>query len=112
MSALQKLKALMAGENIGAPALGEPSKPSKAPFDPFEGEAGTRISKIEGAGRQANPHLFFAADGTAWLSDRLRDLYDGRAAILEFDGGMSREKANHAAWIEVMRSEGIAVHDS
>jgi hypothetical protein len=111
MSALEKLKAMMAGENSSYAPVAEPSKPSKAPFAGFAGDAGTRISKNVSAGRQANDHLFIAADGTAWLSERLRDAYDERAAIFEHDSGISREQANHRAWVEVMRGEGVIVND-
>jgi hypothetical protein len=55
--------------------------------------------------------LFIAADGTVWLSECLRDAYDERAAIFEYDAGMSHEQASHAAWKGIMKSEGIIVHD-
>jgi hypothetical protein len=58
-----------------------------------------------------NETLKHAVDGTVWLSEHLRDAYDERAAIFEYDAGMSREQASHAAWKDIMTSEGIIVHD-
>lgn len=36
-----------------------------------------------------------------WTEEARRDLYEERAAIMEFDGGLRREEAEAAAWREV-----------
>jgi len=37
------------------------------------------------------------------LPPEWRELYEERAAIMEFDGRLSRERAEAAAWCEVVR---------
>jgi len=37
----------------------------------------------------------------AWTDEARRDLYEERAAIMEFDGGLTRKEADAAAWHEV-----------
>ena len=37
----------------------------------------------------------------AMNEERLRDLFEERAAIMEFDAGMSREAAEREAWLDV-----------
>lgn len=43
-----------------------------------------------------------AARYVAWTEEARRDLYEERAAIMEFDGGMTREEADATAWQEVI----------
>lgn len=58
---------------------GQPDRGSFAPFAPFA-VADTTVQKIEAA----------------------REAYEERAAIMEHDGGLSREDAERAAWMLVL----------
>lgn len=40
-----------------------------------------------------------------WTDEARRDLYEERAAIMEFDGGLTRWEAEVAAWREVFGSQ-------
>jgi hypothetical protein len=79
----------------------ERQKCQNAPWRTF-GTSGTACSgqnadfsepPDNGAGRYAG-----------WTEEARCDLWDERAAIMEFDGGLTREEAEAAAWREVQGS--------
>lgn len=44
------------------------------------------------------------------MSDKeLLELFEERAAIMEFDGGLSRSEAEQAAYLELVRKVGFGV---
>ena len=60
----------------------------------FEQNTNFSEPRDDGAGRYAD-----------WTDEALRDLFDERAAIMEFDGGLTRQQAEAAAWREVFCDE-------
>lgn len=58
----------------------------------FERNANFSEDRDDGAGRYAD-----------WTDDARRDLYEERAAIMEYDGWLMRSEAESAAWHVVFR---------
>lgn len=50
---------------------------------------------------QFPPHIAVIRYRARWLPHPWRDLYEERAAIMEFDGGLSREEAETQAYLIV-----------
>ena len=45
----------------------------------------------------------------AWMreSDDLREAFEERAAIMEYDGGMTRAEAERAAWADILKQRRL-----
>jgi hypothetical protein len=55
---------------------------------------------------------FYDTDGGTWPDEISPDDYEERAAIMQFDGGLSRDEAGLQAWKATMEARGITVHPS
>ncbi len=74
-----------------------------------------RLLSIAGAARGAPPERARAAADSASADRRLtpeeiRDLYEERAAIREFDGGQTREEAEAGALAEMSEPDCVGCH--
>jgi hypothetical protein len=98
MSYLSRLKQLSGDQNFTHSPSDEPTKPPKAPFVSSGSTVQGAYENISANDSAVESLSKVGADGTAEPFDR--EAWDERAAICEFDGGLSREDAEAIAWHE------------
>lgn len=72
----------------------------------FPGRSVATVASVAGAGRNSDIQTVAAVashhpNHGIWKAADLREVYEERAAIMEYDAGMSRAEAEAAAWVDV-----------